>query len=178
MANSGSSSKGQLIQHYDELLDYVSLKIGSRQLANDVVQETYLRVCEKPEQFRELRNPIAFLKTVSIHIAFDFLRKDKYYSKYFGSTDEQDIDNLPKSLEVRKLSEQELGVIRDEYIQQILGIISDLPPVCRDVFLLVQFYGMTQVEVAKQLGISRTMVIKHFMRALEHFSEIFEDEQS
>jgi RNA polymerase sigma factor (sigma-70 family) len=176
MANLGSSSKRQLIQYYDELLDYVSLKIGNRQLANDVVQETYLRVCQKPEQFVGLRQPIAFLKTVSIHIAFDFLKKDKNYNKYFDSIDEQDIDNLPKNIELTELSEQELGVVRDEYTQQILKKISGLPPVCRDVFLLVQFYGMTQVEVAKQLGISRTMVIKHFTRALEHFSEIFEDE--
>jgi len=40
----------------------------------------------------------------------------------------------------------------------------------------VQFYGMTQVDVAQQLGISRTMVIKHFSRALQHFTQIFDDE--
>lgn len=173
MANSAQSSTGQLVQHYDELVDYISMKIGSRQIALEVVQETYVRVFQRPEQFMNLINPAAFLKTVSANIAFDYLRKDKNYGKYFEIVEAEELELYSN---MQDISEQELNLAREQYAQMILGAISALPPACKDVFLLLQFYGMTQVETAKQLGISRTMVIKHFTRALQSFVPIFADE--
>ncbi len=176
MANSALSGSGDLVQYYDELVDYISVKIGNRQIAKDVVQETYLRVFQRPEQFNNLVQPIAFLKKVSIHIAFDFLKKDKNYKQFFEHIDTQDRDELEHFAHDYLLSEQELNVARAQYTERILQTISRLAPVCQDVFLLVQFHGMTQVEVAKQLGISRTMVIKHFTRALQHFTVVFHEQ--
>jgi RNA polymerase sigma factor (sigma-70 family) len=178
MANYASSSNRHLVQYYDELVDYISLKIGNRQIAADVVQETYLRVFQRPEQFVDLVYPIAFLKKVSINIAFDFLKRHKTYDKYFDSFDPENINFMDIHSEIIQFSEQELSVARVQYAQIILKAISNFPPACQDVFLLVQFYGMTQVDVAKQLGISRTMVIKHFTRALQYFAQLFEDEQN
>lgn len=173
-----ASSNGHLVQYYDELVDYISFKIGNRQIAKDVVQETYLRVFQRPEQFSNLVQPIAFLKKVSINIAFDILKKEKNYNQYFASLDDDELSFIELCKEERCVSEQELSVARAQYTQIILKTISTLSPACQDVFLLVQFYGMTQVDVAKQLGISRTMVIKHFTRALQHFTQIFDDEHN
>ena len=165
-----------LVQYYDELIDYISAKIGNAQLAHDVVQETYLRIFQRPEQFLNLVQPNAFLKKVSMNIAFDFLKKDKTYQHYFLSLDDPDLQGLEQEQVRVQFSEPELQVARTQYTQQILASISDLPPVCQDIFLLIQFYGMTQVDVAQQLGLSRTMVIKHFSRALQHFSPLFAHE--
>lgn len=79
-------------------------------------------------------------------------------------------------MEAKQLSELELSVVREQYTQQIINQIALLPPACQDVFLLVQFYDMTQVEASRQLGISRTMVIKHLTRALQSFVPIFTDQ--
>lgn len=173
MGNSAQSSTSQLVQHYDELVDYISMKIGNRQIALEVVQETYMRVFQRPEQFMNLINPVAFLKTVSANIAFDYLRKDKNYGKYFEVVEAEELELYST---MQDISEQELSLAREQYAKIILGTISTLPPACQDVFLLLQFYGMTQVETAQQLGISRTMVIKHFTRALQSFVPIFADE--
>lgn len=169
------SRGSSLVQHYDELVDYISLKVGSRQIALDAVQETYLRVLQRPEQFLNLMHPIAFLKKVSINIALDHLRKDKNYGRHFEALEHDEIDALAA---LSELSEQELSVAREQYAQLILKQIAALPPACQDVFLLIQFYGMTQVEAAQQLGISRTMVIRHFTKALQTFIPVFIDEQA
>ena len=83
MTNQTLSHESDLVKYYDELVEYLSVKIGNRQIALDAVQETYLRVLQRPEQFLNLLHPIAFLKKVSINIALDHLRKDKNYDKYF-----------------------------------------------------------------------------------------------
>lgn len=179
MKDSVLSQNSNLVKHYDELVDYISSKIGNRQIALDVVQETYLRVFQRPEQFINLIHPIAFLKTVSSNIALDHLRKDKNYQKYFDVLEHDEIEVAWQNTEQedKAFSEQELCVIRQEYTQLILNQINELPPACQDVFLLIQFYGMTQVDTAEQMGISRTMVIKHFTRALQSFSSIFLEEK-
>jgi len=104
------------------------------------------------------------------------LKKEKNYQQYFACLDDESLEFIELSQEKLSISEQELSVARAQYTQIILKTISTLSPACQDVFLLVQFYGMTQVDVAQQLGISRTMVIKHFSRALQHFTQIFDDE--
>ncbi|MDQ9010725.1 sigma-70 family RNA polymerase sigma factor [Acinetobacter gerneri] len=179
MKDSVLSQNSNLVKHYDELVDYISSKIGNRQIALDVVQETYLRVFQRPEQFINLIHPIAFLKTVSSNIALDHLRKDKNYQKYFDVLEHDEIEVAWQNTEQedKAFSEQELCIIRQEYTQLILKQINELPPACQDVFLLIQFYGMTQVDTAEQMGISRTMVIKHFTRALQSFSGIFLEEK-
>jgi RNA polymerase sigma-70 factor (ECF subfamily) len=176
MTTSANSANRHLVQYYDELVDYIGLKIGNRQLAKDVVQETYLRIFQRPNQFDDLVHPIAFLKKVSLHIAFDILKKHKTYDKYFESLDIEDHVFYEIDHESTYLSIPELSVAREQYAQLILTRISSLPPACQDVFLLIQFYGMTQVEVAEQIGISRTMVIKHFTRALQQFADLFDSE--
>ena len=45
--------------------------------------------------------------------------------------------------------------------------IEDLPPRCRDVFILHQLHDIPQAEIAERLGISRNMVAQHMMRAMQ-----------
>lgn len=162
----------ELVQYYDELVNYISRVFGNRQLANEIVQETYLRVLQKPEKFSELENPIAFLKIASCNIGRDYLRKNQLEISYV----EQEIIAHEVFSEFNSLfTQQELVVAKKQYSQIILQKIQRLPPTCQDVFLLIQFYGMSQVEVAEQLGISRMMVIKHLTRALQSFLPVFID---
>lgn len=168
-------SPAELVQHYDELVSYISKVFGNRYFATEVVQEAYLRILQKPEKFTDLEHPVAFLKTVSCNIGRDLLKRNLLDANVDGIEQEHiqhsyigQTDNL--------LTEQELQVAKLQYSQLILQQIQELPPTCRDIFLLIQFYSMSQVEVAEHLGISRIMVIKHLTRALQSLLPIFLDE--
>ncbi|KAF7276553.1 hypothetical protein GWI33_010090 [Rhynchophorus ferrugineus] len=159
-----------LMVFYDDLVDYITQKVGNRQIAQETVQETYLRALQKPEQFHSLNSPIAYLKKVSLNIALDYVRKQQTQHKYVEVIESIDIEQD----EVFELyTEQEFILLKQQYGKLILEKIKHLPPMCQDVFLLVQFHGMSQVEVAEQLGISRMMVAKHLVRALQSFSPMF-----
>ncbi|MCH4248812.1 MAG: sigma-70 family RNA polymerase sigma factor [Acinetobacter populi] len=160
----------ELVQYYDELVNYISKVFGNRQLATEIVQETYLRVLQKPEKFSELEHPIAFLKIASCNIGRDYLRKNQLEVAY---VEQERIEHTFLSEFESLFTHQELVVAKQQYSHLILQKIQQLPPTCQDVFLLIQFYAMSQVEVAEQLGISRMMVIKHLTRALQSFLPVF-----
>jgi RNA polymerase sigma-70 factor (ECF subfamily) len=46
--------------------------------------------------------------------------------------------------------------------------LAELPAVCRDSFLLRKLDGLTHVQIAERLGISRSLVEKHIVNAMKH----------
>ena len=52
---------------------------------------------------------------------------------------------------------------------RFLEALDQLPPRCRQVFLLQRYDDLTYTSIAKRLSISVSAVEKHMMRALLHF---------
>jgi transmembrane sensor len=53
-----------------------------------------------------------------------------------------------------------------QLVDALENVIGDLPPRCREVFVLHKLEEMSQDEVATLMGISRKMVVKHMERAM------------
>ena len=53
-----------------------------------------------------------------------------------------------------------------ERLAILAGAVEELPPRCREVFMLRKVEGLDQAEIARRLGISRNMVEKHLRKAL------------
>lgn len=62
-----------------------------------------------------------------------------------------------------------------ERVQLLYEAIKDLPPKCRQVFLLYKFEELPHAEIARRLGISKNMVEKHVMKAMAHCRRRVED---
>ena len=56
--------------------------------------------------------------------------------------------------------QQRLAILRNA--------VDELPPRCREVFMLHKFKGLSHAEIASCLSISRNMVEKHSIRGLAH----------
>jgi RNA polymerase sigma-70 factor, ECF subfamily len=52
--------------------------------------------------------------------------------------------------------------------QQLVRLLGELPPVCREVILRFKCDGLNYKEIAAELGISVHMVEKHIARAVHH----------
>ena len=146
--------------HYDELYAFVRRKVRCPALAADIVQETYVRLASRSLS-EAVRNPRALLYRVAGNLAIDQLRLQETRAKYVTAMP------LPENLpDARPSAEMEIEA--KQRLTLLMEAIDELPPRCRQVFVLRKFEDFDQAEIAATLGISRNMVEKHLRKALLH----------
>lgn len=133
----------------------------------DVAQESYLKLYRllKPET---VRNPRALLFKTATNLAMDRLVGISRSCERI--VDGWDVDGLPRS----DPSPERLAAT-DEALVALKLILEELPPRRRQVIVMHKVMQMTHREIAKELGITRSMVEQHMTRALLHCRRRWEE---
>lgn len=159
------------ITHYDELSAFVLRKVGSVAAAADIVQETCLRLLNGNRANTDtIRNPRAYLFRAVNNLITERARQDAGRNRYFSTEPppEDATDHAPDA-ERLLIDRQRLGLLMEA--------VEDLPPRCREVFVLRRFEALSQAEIAERLGISRSMVDKHLRHALQFCATRLEERE-
>jgi RNA polymerase sigma factor (sigma-70 family) len=166
-----------LVTHHDELVAYISQRFSSRSFADEVVQETCLRLLSKPtDDFEQWSTPLVLLKRISLHLAIDLYRKQQLSQRYVDRS--LDCSDWIETAVEHSLTTPELDLAKQQYAQHLIQHIQALPAVCQDVFILTQLHHLSHIETAKQMGMSRAMVAKHLLRAMQYLLPVlFEQAQ-
>lgn len=158
--NDRSSLVRVLIAHYEDLTRYLTRRMGSSQCAGDVVHDTYLRL-QGLSAVPPVDNPRAYLFRMADNIAIDRLRSQgREHRRQDG----------PAALEGRPCDapDAEVALAQRQRLRLLSQAIDELSPRCREIFLMHRLDGLSHAEIASRLGISRSAVEKHIMRALAH----------
>lgn len=157
-----------LVRHYEELVDYVRRRFTGRSFARDVVHDLCIQLLEKPSR-TTARQPLALLRRATLYRAIDRQRAEASYSGLVTG-----VETLP-DIPVQTYEPLERLLWRQR-LEALRQAIEALPPRCRQVFLLHRLYDMPQAEVAEALGVSRNMVARHMMRAMQSLAPLLEPE--
>lgn len=121
----------------------------------DLVQETFLRAFAA-EGDRPILAPKAFLYRTARNLALNELAKHSSIH-----TDRiEDIGGEGLLAEGREVT-AEAGLYGRQKMMAFAEAVSTLPPQCRRVFILRKVQGLSQKEVAAELGIAASTVEKH-----------------
>ncbi|MFY0592827.1 RNA polymerase sigma factor [Roseivirga sp.] len=127
---------------------------NSESEANDMLQEGFITVFAKLEQFEGNGALPAWIKKVIVHSALGHLRKNKKHTEHHVTLDAQSTD-LPFSPESNQSTDD------------LLYLIQNLPEEYRTVFNLFSIEGYSHKEVAEMLEISVANSKVRLMRAKE-----------
>ncbi len=131
----------------------------ARHEVDDVVQESYLRIW-KARAGQPLESAKAFLFKVARHVALDFLRR-RHVSPLDSVGDFGALSVIEERPGVAE------SVSMDEKVRLLVQGLVTLPPRGREVMMLRKFKGLSQKEVAAQLGISEKTVDEHLCRGMK-----------
>ncbi len=144
-----------LVHRYDKAIyKYLLHQLRSSALAEEVFQETFLRVHERCRAFDPLRRVRPWLYSIATHLVIDALRKEKRHRAvrldqdrgeqegHLGSLRDLVVSRIPSPPEQLEVQEQ---------AQQVWKAIDALPEELRAIVLLVYFQDLKFKEAAEVL---------------------------
>ena len=153
IGGSGRSELERLMEQYgSSLLRMCALYLKDADLAQDAVQETFIRAYRHIEDYRGESSERTWLTAIAINVSRDMLRT-AWFRHQSRSTD---IDTLPE-----KPAEFEFPD------NTVLTEVMHLPAKYREVVLLRYYEGLKLKEVASALGLSDGRVRSRLNKANE-----------
>lgn len=122
----------------------------------DIVQETYVRICQVKNE-SEIRHPRSFLLRTAKNLAIDHLKSADV--RLVSSTEDE--EGSQWELPEEEIDEPFREVAAKQEFSDFCEAVRTLPQQCRKVFVLKKVYGHSQKEIARELGISESTVEKH-----------------
>lgn len=159
----GKKSSSSLLAAYEQNLSalkrYVMRIVHVENDVEDVVQEAFLRAY-KSEAGSDIRQPKSYLFRVAKHVALNQIRQNvSRPTDYIEDSDPASVLATAWTLEDEVLAQEKLGVH--------CMAIAALPPKRRKVYLMRKVYGMSQKNIAENLGISVSTVEAHLSKAFK-----------
>ena len=137
------------------LLRYLAARLVDAQQADDLAQETYLRLLRVDEE-AVIREPRAYALRVAANVAHEWRSLAR--------------NRLPHSSEALEVLEDESSPERAfeqrERVDRLNRALETLSPNCRAVLLLHRRDKLTREQIAETVGISVGMVKKHLAQGL------------
>ncbi|WP_244515560.1 RNA polymerase sigma factor [Pacificibacter marinus] len=150
------------LDHWHNMRARLVRRLGSHDLADEAMQETWLRLDGMKPANTTIANPQAYLLSIAGNIAIDLIRKEKRHSDRMTYKDvnlEELIDNAPST---------EAVLLAREDLKQLVRALLGLSDKARKVLLMNRSAGLSHREIAAALGISESMVAKYMAQALRH----------
>lgn len=146
-------------------------KLGNWQEAEDVMHDAYVRMLSAGPSETAVRSPKAFLLTIAPNLEVDCIRREQVAKKIFGPQPEETHEETGKAIVYEvvcpspSVEDRVDSMMRLSRLEQLLEV---LPPRCRTVFLAHKVMEPSHLEVARQLGVTASMVEKHVAKAAKH----------
>ena len=165
-AQSGNQAAfAQLVHTYDQTVLRLALRLtGSESDAQDIHQETFLRVYKKLDGFRFECSFATWIYRIVTNVCLDHLRR-KQARKKNGGIELSDDDFLDNLSDDRRGNNPEHQLLDQELNAHILRALERLTPRERLVFDLKHFQGLKLRSVSEILNASEGSVKMTFFRA-------------
>jgi RNA polymerase sigma-70 factor (family 1) len=146
--------------YYPFLYGFVLKFVKVPALAEDIIQDTFLKIWEGRDQLSTVKFFPAFLYSMAKNHTLNILRS---LSR----------SNNAMSVLVRQFQEQRLDdeVLASDYRKFIENALLSVPPRSRDVFQKCREQGLSYEQVAEEMGISRNGVKKHMVNVIRTLKE-------
>jgi RNA polymerase sigma factor (sigma-70 family) len=157
-------------QHRDELLRFAQRRLGSREAAADLVQDTFVRFASSMNgtTVPDIENPRAFLFRITGNLASDALRHDRVVA---GVIDPAGLDdNVPAAL-----PSPETRTLDRDLLRRLQMALAELPEQQRQVLAMKRLQGLSHAEIAERTGLSAAAIEKNRTRGLRQLRRLLGD---
>jgi len=143
--------------------------VRDEDITKDIVQDVFLKYWQKINELRINESPKAYLQRACINQALNYLKEKERR----GEREQSYAYNISTS--AGHTERPDLDYAATETSTNIDKAINQLPPACRNAFLLSRHELKSYKEIAKLLNISVNTVEKHIGKALKVLRKILQN---
>ncbi|AWY40410.1 RNA polymerase factor sigma-70 [Pseudomonas putida] len=138
---------------------------GCRSRAEDVVQDAFFRLQSAPQITSSLKAQLSYLFQIVRNLAIDHYRKQAMELKFAGP-EEEGLNVVIQG------ASPETSHINFSTLEHIAETLSELPSRTRHAFEMYRLHGVPQKDIARELGVSPTLVNFMIRDALVHCRKV------
>ena len=168
-----SSFEILISRHKDKVYTYILLMVKNEHLAQDIFQETFIKVVKSLHagKYQENGKFISWVVRIAHNLIIDHFRKDKQMKTFSNDEYETDIFNSSKFSD----NTIEEDIINDQIMTDVRQLVDYLPEEQKEVIILRHFTGLSFKEIADQTNVSINTALGRMRYALINLRKLIEE---
>ncbi len=166
----------QLIhRHKNKVYAYISLYIRDQALAEDLFQDTFMKVIQsvKSGRYQDNGKFISWVMRIAHNLIIDHFRRIKQMNTVSNDDYDSDLFNSRRFAE----STVEDNIIRKQIHRDVRQMISQLPDDQREVVILRHYAGLSFKEIADMTDVSINTALGRMRYALINMRKLMEEKK-
>ncbi len=141
--------------YYNSIRSYIYFKSGSNDLADDLVQEVFVKLWEMRQSLKpDLVKPLLY--TIALNLLRNHIKHQKVV--YGFEKKQTKIDSGTESAD--------FNIEQEEFNQKLNAVMEKIPEKSREVFLMNRIDDLSYNHIAERLGLSVKTIEKRMHEAL------------
>lgn len=162
-----------LIQrHKNRVFSYILIIVKNQELAEDVFQETFIKVIRSLKQGKYTENGkfVSWVLRIAHNLIIDHFRKEKLKGTISNDSCDVDIFNSQKFSE-ENIEDQ---LVHSQILSEVKDLIQELPEDQQQVIYMRHYMGLSFKEIADQTDVSINTALGRMRYALINLRKLIE----
>ena len=170
-----SSFETLIYKYKDRVYTYIFMIVKSHDLANDVLQDTFIKVMTslRKKKYEDRGSLISWIIRISHNLIIDHFRKEKRFPTVSNTDTDYDIFNNPEFSD----SNVEDIIVKNQIENDVKKLIDTLPFEQKQVVLLRIYGDLSFKEISELTNVSINTALGRMRYALINLRKIIEQKQ-
>ncbi len=160
-------------RHKNRVFTYIVLIVKDQQLAEDIFQDTFIKVIKSLEKgkYQEKGIFVSWVVRIAHNLIIDYFRKSKHLKTYSSDANDMDVFNI------KKLADENIEdvLINDQIAEDVRKLVDLLPNEQKEVIMLRHYGGLSFKEIADQTEVSINTALGRMRYALINLRKIIDE---
>ena len=144
--------------YYKPLLHFANAIVRDKEIAEDIVEDSFMKLWEKRERMASESAIKPFLYAIVRNACIDILRKKKHENDY-----KKHVQKLPPAL----AEDMTRKMVTAEAMNHVFLALQKLPPKYKQIFQMIWIEGKEIKDISKELNLPLSTVKSQKARTLE-----------
>ena len=151
----------------DLYLRVLARRVGDIQIAEEILQDAFLQVSQLPHQ-EDISNPDGYLMKVAINLSTDWIRQETSRRRREQEWVKNNTEFMASGEATAMEAPADQALIAKDELARLGRLLEGLSPPVRSAFVLHKVKGLSHDETAKKMGLAKSTIEKHIMKAMRH----------